>query len=75
MELEDLFTSLEKRITDVVDRYTQLKEEKRLLEEDLREKGLKLNSMEEKCRQFEMERDMIRAKIDSLLERLKTLAS
>ena len=69
----DTFDSLERKIEDIVERYTRLKEEKERLEGELRERDTRLTSLEERCMRFEIERESIKAKVDALLKRLEQL--
>jgi chromosome segregation ATPase len=72
MELRK-FTELNKKITDLLEDHTKLKDNCQKLEERLKNKESALAEANEKIKGLEKERNAIRTKVDSLLELLQDI--
>jgi prefoldin subunit 5 len=67
---------LEKRLNQLIEHFTRLKEDKNVLERSLEEKGGRLTDLEREVEELRQERDVIRDRLSRLvamIERLETL--
>ena len=69
----DLFTVLEQKLEMVVGQTARLKEVNTVLEQTLAEKEKALKEAEAALEKFAQEREMIRQRIDKILNRLKII--
>ena len=69
----DLFTVLEQKLEMVVGQTARLKEVNIVLEQTLAEKEKALKEAEAALEKFTQEREMIRQRIDKILNRLKII--
>jgi len=69
----DLFTVLEQKLEMVVGQTARLKEVNTVLEQTLAEKEKALKEAEAALEKFTQEREMIRQRIDKILNRLKII--
>lgn len=75
MHLEKL-DLLEDRVNQLIEKFTQLKEENRVLERSLEEKVGRMAGLEREVGQLRQERDVVRERLSRLVqivERLETL--
>lgn len=71
--ITDLFTVLEQKLEMVVGQTARLKEVNTVLEQTLAEKEKALKEAEAALEKFTQEREMIRQRIDKILNRLKII--
>jgi chromosome segregation ATPase len=69
----DLFTALEQKLEMVVGQIARLKEVNTVLEQTLAEKEKALKEAEADLEKLTQEREMIRQRIDKILNRLKII--
>ena len=69
----DLFTVLEQKLEMVVGQTARLKEVNTVLEQTMAEKEKALKEAEAALEKFTQEREMIRQRIDKILNRLKII--
>ena len=73
MVVTDLFTVLEQKLEMVVGQTARLKEVNTVLEQNLAEKEKALKEAEAALEKLTQEREMIRQRIDKILNRLKII--
>ena len=71
----DKFDVLEERIAQLVDAYSTLRKEKTVLGEQLAQKDLEIQKLQEKISHLSREREVAREKVEGLLSRVDRLIS
>ena len=71
----DRFDVLEEKITKLVEAYSALRDEKRVLGDQLAERDMEIQKLNEKISHLSREREVAREKVEGLLNRVDRLIS
>ncbi len=71
--MEDCFKRLEERVQEILLGYSRLKQERETLADKLRLKDKNIDELNEKIKALDDSKDMIKARIERLIQRIEGL--